>query len=151
MKPGYLKSMQTLHAAFYLPMLGLMLLAGFQNREKAYISFVPDGREQIYTIVAAVGLALIILSGILFRAMTVRIQDTKEIDQRLGKYRKASLVKFALLQNAILLQIVGFMASLNLICLVLATLALLIMIAARPSKERLVDVLALVYPDTEKL
>ena len=143
--------MQTLHAAFYLPMLGLMLLAGFQNREKAYISFVPDGREQIYSIVAAVGLALIILSGILFRAMTVRIQDTKEIDQRLGKYRKASLVKFALLQNAILLQIVGFMASLNLICLVLATLALLIMIAARPSKERLVDVLALVYPDTEKL
>jgi len=60
-------------------------------------------------------------------------------------------MRTALFELPALLNIVGFLVSGNIVFLIAGVVFFMLLVSARPSKQAIIEVLNLNYPDTEKL
>jgi len=151
MKPNPVKVMQIVHAAFCLSIFLFTLVTSLTNQQQPYFKFLPDGDDPLYPLFPIIGLGLITLSAFLFRKLIGKAVGLTNAEQKVSAYQTAFIAKCACLEAACMIQITAYFLNPNMMFLLIAVLGLAFLITARPAKEKVIDTLSLVYPDTEKL
>jgi len=92
-------------------------------------------KDFFFAPVLIVSAAAVFLSRILFKKRIGEVLNLKELTPKVAEYRTASIIKFAILEGAVLFTLFGFNHSMNIVFLLLALFYMLIFYFQRASKE----------------
>lgn len=144
------KTIQTLHLAFCLAPSIFVLLSLAILPITINLDFSNVGEEPILVLAPAFALVLIPLSTFLIKvALTKLAEDSSSgIDEKLSRYQTIFIVKSAFLESVALFNTVAFLMTGNLLVLIFAVFAIVILWLSRPTKHKIEEDLKLVYPNT---
>lgn len=110
------------------------------NSEDIFIYLVP--------IVAIIGY---FASKSVFQNLINTIARTDGIENKLGRYRMAAIIKYALLEGPAILALIGYYLKGNMLHLVIALFLIIYLFSQRPTRKRVVEDLKLTLKDQKEL
>lgn len=150
MNSSKLKAMQTIHLAFCLAIVLMAATSYLTVKDRLYLDADLNQNDIFFPLFPLIGLVSIALGQFLFKKQLSNLQELPA-DDKINKYQVAFLMRTALFELPALLNIVGFLVSGNIVFLIAGVVFFMLLVSARPSKQAIIEVLNLNYPDTEKL
>lgn len=142
--------MQTIHLAFCLAIVLMAATSYLTVKDRLYLDADLNQNDIFFPLFPLIGLVSIALGQFLFKKQLSNLQELPA-DDKINKYQVAFLMRTALFELPALLNIVGFLVSGNIVFLIAGVVFFMLLVSARPSKQAIIEVLNLNYPDTEKL
>lgn len=141
---AYFRNLTILHAAL---MLGQIIMAAgiyfLFNAGKAPIFGAEAAGQNWVYIVGGLTIISVLVSAQLFNTKIKQLRNLKNLPAKLNAYRSATILRYAFLELPSLAAILLYMQTNNLLLLIFTGLILLLFIAYRPTKERLITDLEL--------
>jgi len=150
MNSSKLKAMQTIHLAFCLAIVLMAATSYLTVKDRLYLDADLNQNDIFFPLFPLIGLVSIALGQFLFKKQLSNLQELSA-DDKINKYQVAFIMRTALFELPALLNIVGFLVSGNIVFLIAGVVFFMLLVSARPSKQAIIEVLNLNYPDTEKL
>jgi len=142
--------MQTIHLAFCLAIVLMAATSYLTVKDRLYLDADLNQNDIFFPLFPLIGLVSIALGQFLFKKQLSNLQELSA-DDKINKYQVAFIMRTALFELPALLNIVGFLVSGNIVFLIAGVVFFMLLVSARPSKQAIIEVLNLNYPDTEKL
>lgn len=146
-----LKTLQTIHLALCAAVFLFAVVVILINRDSFFFDANPANTMPYNPIFPIVGLISISVSIIVFKNITSKIEKTADTSSKIMQYQAAFIASSSLLEGGALFNIVGAFISHNAFFLIFAAFNLIFLIRNRPTKEKLISVLEIPYPDSDKL
>jgi hypothetical protein len=139
----YLRANSMLHFAL---LSGQMMLAivFIAITGKTEIILNPEG-DLFFIFVPAFALVAIFISGFIFKKLLIQANSKTTLSEKLGLYRPALLVRFAILEGASLFGVVAYFLNANLFYVFVSAFVMVYFFTLRPTKEKLENDLQLDY------
>lgn len=152
MNTSKIKIMQIMLTAFCIGIISFAAVAISLNKQSLYFDIAPASDPTgLYPLFPLLGLAIIFMGLFMFKNQLDKLPEDVDTDAKIAAYQTAFIIRSAFLEGASLMNIVGFLLSSNAAFLIVPAIAVAVMIFTRPTKQVVIDVLKLSYPDTEKL
>lgn len=134
--------------------VGVLLFAGVSFVMNQMINpgaaLVALPSNVLYLIVIAATI-LLWLSGVIFNSRISAIEQGLPLQERIGTYRSAAILRVALIETASLIVITGYLLSGTIYYLLLAFIPLYFFVKTFPKDEAIVEALELSYSEKQKL
>ena len=147
----YLQTLRTISFAFIMSQimfLGVVIFLHSSGQKPENGSGLPDSTWLIMSFLAIV---LILAGRFLFQQKIKVAQEKSSLQEKLAEHRTAWLLRIALTEAASLFSIVLSMLSGDLRLLGIAVVVIAYMLTFIPSKNSIINDLALTYPMTDEL
>ena len=126
---AYLKTLNVLFFALLTGQIMILIILIFLSPNTEFINSPPFA-----TIGALLMVTQVLLSSYLFKKKLSEIPNHAAIEEKLSKYRTAYIIRWAILESAVLINGVLFFLSENQLNLIFASVVLVVFIISRPSK-----------------
>ncbi|MGB7394701.1 MAG: hypothetical protein WA913_09935 [Pricia sp.] len=144
---SFLKTLSIIHAGLLASLTGFAIFCYFQVG--SFEARMSEGNLFIYLVpVAAV--AGYFLSQWVFRKQIQSISKNRPLLQKLEKYQKALLIKYALLEGPGFLAVIAYYLSGNALHLVIAIALIVYLFVQRPTVEKIKADLPLSYEEEKE-
>ena len=142
--------MQTLHLAFCFSIFMFTAVTLLISKDIIYFNFSLN-KDPLFPLFPIIGLVFLYVGSFMFKSTLQGSLETNDFDVKLAKYQTAFIIRSAFTEASALINTVAFLISGNAAFLIVTALALFVLLTSRPTKQDVIDVLNLQYPDTEKL
>lgn len=146
-----LKTLNTIHLSFCIAIIVFGAVAYTIVGPEAYFSTQLGNVSPYYLLLPLVGLIAITIGTSMYTKAVAKAKVEHSFEYKLIGFKKAFLVRCALVEASAFLNIVGFLLSNNLIFLAFAGISLLSLFSYRLNKARLTEDLQIAPADTERL
>ena len=148
--PSKIKMMQTLHLAFCFSIFMFTALTLFLLKDSIHFNLLLD-KDPLFPLLPLLGLAFLAAGTFMFKKVIQGVENIEDTEIKIARYQTAFIICSAFTEGAALMNTVAFLVSANAAFLVVTVLAFSILLIRRPTKQGVIDVINLQYPDTEKL
>ncbi len=145
------KTLNTIHLSFCVAVVLFGLATYAVVGKEAYFSTQLGSVSPYYLILPLIGLISITIGTSLFTKAVSKAKDEPLLEDKLKVFKKAFLIRCALVEFSALLNISGFLLSNNLIFLAFGGISLLSLLSYRVNKARVVNDLQIADADKERL
>lgn len=146
-----LKTLNTVHLSFCVAVIVFAAVAYIIVGPAAYFSTQLGNVSPYYLLLPLVGLIAITIGSSIYTKAVAKVREEPSFEYKLIGFKKAFLVRCALVEGSAFLNIVGFILSNNLIFLAFAGISLLSLFSYKLNKTRLTEDLQIAPADTERL
>lgn len=146
-----LKTLNTVHLSFCIAVIVFAAVAYSIVGSAAYFSTQLGSVSPYYLLLPLAGLIAITIGTSLYTKAVSKAKEEPSFEYKLIGFKKAFLVRCALVEGSAFLNIVGFILSNNLIFLAFAGISLLSLFSYRLNRTRLIDDLQIAPSDTPRL
>ena len=150
MNPSKIKIMQTLHLAFCMSVFMFTMVTLLISKDMVHFNLSLD-KDPLFPLFPVIGLVFLYVGSFMFKKTLQGCDNLNDLDMKLAKYQTAFIIRSAFTEAAGLMNTAAFLISGNAAFLIVTTVSLFILLTMRPTKQGVIDVLNLQYPDTEKL
>lgn len=151
MNPPRLKIIQTIHLAFCSGIILFSIVIISLNKDNLFFDVNPATSAPFNPIFPVLSIVFSVLGLFLFKKNTSAIDPQKDFDSKISTYQTSFLILCAFLEAGALMNIVACFITHNTFFLIFGAICLLLLIINRPTKDKLISILQLQYPDTELL
>lgn len=131
----YLRANSILHFALLAGQI-MLAIVFITLTGKTEIILNSEG-DLFFILVPASALVAIFISGFMFKKLLVQANSKSSLSEKLGLYRPALLVRFAILEGASLFGIVAYFLNANLFYVFVSAFVMAYFFTLRPTKEKL--------------
>lgn len=132
--------------------LGMTIFAGVAfvlNTGKTMMVF--DMTNAFTVIVPIFLIGGIYASKFVFNRLIGQIEQAKTLQQKIGVYTTTSIIRFAIIEGAVLLSIVAFLISANLYFLIFTAAGIIYFLSLMPNEEKISKQAHLTYEERNEL
>ena len=146
-----LKEMKILHGALFVGVIlfaGVSIVIHLELELGAELVILPE--QSLYIIILVVA-AAIYMGHFLFTKNIALIEGDLSLEEKVNRYRSASILRAALIETAALSTIIGYILSGDLLYLILLAVPLMYFVYTFPKENAVVHNLQLTYAEQQKL
>ena len=146
-----IKEMKILHGALFAGVLlfaGVSIVIHLVLELGAELAILP--KQALYLVFLIVA-ATMYLGNSLFAKNVALIEENLSLDEKINRYRSASILRVALIETAALSTIIGYMLSGNLLYMILLAVPLIYFVYTFPHENTVIESLQLTYSEQQQL
>lgn len=151
MNPARLKIIQTIHFAFCSGIILFSIVIISLSKENLFFDVNPATSAPFNPIFPVLSIVLAVFGLFLFKKNTSAIDPQKDFNSKIVTYQTSFLILCAFLEAGALMNIIACFITHNTFFLIFGGICLMLLILNRPTKDKLISILQLQYPDTELL
>jgi divalent metal cation (Fe/Co/Zn/Cd) transporter len=136
---------------FFALLAGMVLFLGVVVfLTETIVIFIPE--DIIYLLISIGALGVAIFAGkFLFEKLIAPAKESNSLTQKTTMFNTSSMVRYALCEGAVLLNIVFFLTQKNALFGIVALFGILFFITLKPTNEKIISALDLTYEDQNSL
>jgi hypothetical protein len=146
-----IKTIQTIHLAFCGAVLVFAITVFTMVSDRVYFDMSFDQDNGLFPLFPIIAFIAIFVGIKLFNKQLADLDYTVNLDSKFAKYQTAFLIRTAFLDAGALMNISAFLITANLVFVVAALFPFFFLLRFRPSKDEVIEVLKLQYPETDQL
>lgn len=148
--PPYLKSLKVLHFALLMGQTIFALIACYLVFVKEFQPTLADISQELLIAVILIGLVMFIAGNTIFKKKIEPLKDPSiPVSQKLENYRATSIIRWAMLEGAVLLSIIFFLLTGNQQILIVAVVLIILFITTRPRLQKISEHLNITPAEVE--
>jgi hypothetical protein len=151
MNASKLKIMQVIHTAFCTAITGFAIVALIMRKERIHFDVSFSGNDPYFPLFPILAVISVAVGFFMFNKQIRSLDPMLTGEDKIAAYQTAFIVRCAFIEAPALLNVVAFLIYGNLIYLIVTAVVLIVFILTRPTKQHVIDMTGLQFPDTEKL
>lgn len=141
------KTLQILHLAMCMAVILFLATTLIKNNGKGHTDIRPHDTVML-CVAIAFAIVLPLLSQMMYQKKLAEIDMAAPLNTRIAQFTTACLIRYAVLEAAGLFNVVVWYVTGNLILAITGGAIIVLMIALRPVKNKVINTLQISYPDT---